>query len=109
MNITIKKYEGGGSALPFVDYMPFTGVATDVTSSDEISGLSSKSKSSSSDSKEPGMKDLLSLIKEMKGKALPSDIDRITKSAMAMYATSNLYGSGKLSTSDVVTKYLSTL
>lgn len=109
MNITIKKYEGGGSALPFVDYMPFTGVATDVTSSDEISGSSAKSKSSSSDSKEPGMKDLLSLIKEMKGKALPSDIDRITKSAMAMYATSNLYGSGKLSTSDVVTKYLSTL
>jgi hypothetical protein len=69
MNVNIPKYQQGGSALPFVDYMPFTGADTSVASSTTES-------SKSNDNQSLGLKDLLNLAKEVKG--LPSDISKIT-------------------------------
>lgn len=100
MNVNIPKYLQGGSALPFVDYMPFTGVDTSVASSTTES-------SKSNDNQSLGLKDLLNLAKEVKG--LPSDISKITQSIEQMYAGTSLFDDGKLSDQRIVTTYLSTL
>lgn len=72
--MNIKKFQSGGEALPFVDYMPFEGVGA---ATDTGTTSSKKSKDSDKDNN-IGIKDLLNLTKDLDG--LPSDISRITQS-----------------------------
>jgi hypothetical protein len=83
MKINIRRLQEGGSALPFVDYMPFMGVGGADTSTGGA-GDSASSKSKSGGSNDIGLKDILGLIKEMN--VMPSDASKIISSIRTIYS-----------------------
>lgn len=96
MRINIPKFEGG-SALPLVDYMPYQGAAP----------ATAPEKGSESDSDSVGIKDLLKLTDQLDG--LHNDMDAVVDSISNLYADASLFNNGEMSTSDIVTTYLSAL
>lgn len=90
-------FQDGGISQYFVDYTPFA-----------FQQQTEKSSSSSSNKQnEVGIKDLLGLIKELKG--LPIDSAVITERINDMYTNLSLYNNGQIDTSDLVNTYLSVL
>ena len=106
MKVNIRSLQSGGPALPFVDYMPFTGVAGADTSTG-VAGDSASSKSKSGGSNDIGLKDILNLVKEMN--VLPSDAEKIIRNIRSMYQEQNLFNNGQLSADQIMTTYLSAL
>lgn len=98
MKVQIRKYETGGSALPLVDYMPFTGVAR---------APSATSAAAEADNQSIGLKDLLKLTEKLEG--LPVDSALIADSIKNMYTEASLFNDGQISTDKLVTTYLSAL
>lgn len=97
----IQKYQSGGEALPFVDYMPFEGLG----GADQATvPKASNSKNSDDDL---GIKDLLKLVGEMDG--LPSDTTKIVATLKNLYSGADLFSSGSISTDTLVSTYLSAL
>ena len=84
----IPKFDGGGGfALPFVDYMPYTGLQAE-------SAVSSKSGSSDEEEKEDiGAKDLMNLIKELDG--LPVDVQATARDIKLLYNKASNYSREK--------------
>lgn len=90
-------FQDGGISQYFVDYTPFA-----------FQQQTEKSSSSSSNKQnEVGIKDLLGLIKELKG--LPIDSAVITERINDMYTNLSLYNNGQIDTSDLINTYLSVL
>ena len=100
--IIIPKFDGGGGfALPFVDYMPYTGLQAE-------SAVSSKSGSSDGEEKEDiGAKDLMNLIKELDG--LPVDVQATARDIKLLYNKALMSPDHKLTTNAAVNIYLSVL
>lgn len=98
----IPKFDGGGGfALPFVDYMPYTGLQAE-------SAVSSKSGSSDEEEKEDiGAKDLMNLIKELDG--LPVDVQATARDIKLLYNKALMSPDRKLTTNAAVNIYLSVL
>lgn len=107
MKVNIRSLQSGGPALPFVDYMPFTGVAGADTSTGGAGDSASSSKSKSGGSNDIGLKDILGLVKEMN--VLPSDAEKIIRNIRSMYQEQNLFNNGQLSADQIMTTYLSAL
>lgn len=97
---TIKKYQSGGSALPFVDYMPFEGLGA-------ATSAAATPKSNKSSDDDLGIKDLLKLVGEMDG--LPSDTTKIVATLKHLYSGADLFNNGTPSTDNLVSTYLSAL
>ena len=98
----IPKFDGGGGfSLPFVDYMPYTGLQAE-------SAGSSKSESSDEEKKEDvGAKEILSLVKDLEG--LPVDIQATVQDLKMLYTRATMTPGKKLTTSAAVSIYLSAL
>lgn len=93
----IGKFQDGGISQYLVDYTPFA-----------FQQQTEKSSSSSSNKQnEVGLKDLLGLIKDLKG--LPIDSAIITDKISDMYTNLSLYNNGQIDTSDLINTYLSVL
>lgn len=90
-------FQDGGISQYLVDYTPFAFQQQQTE----------KSSSSSNKQNEVGIKDLLGLIKELKG--LPIDSAIITDRINDMYTNLSLYNNGQIDTSDLVNTYLSVL
>lgn len=75
--------------------------------SESATSTTKNSSSESSKSEKVGLKDLLSLAKELKG--LPIDSDIVTKQIYSIYNNMDLYADGELDTSQLVSAYLQTL
>ena len=91
-------FQDGGISQYLVDYTPFAFQQQTTTE---------KSSSSNNKQNEVGIKDLLGLIKELKG--LPIDSAIITDRINDMYTNLSLYNNGQIDTSDLVNTYLSVL
>lgn len=91
-------FQDGGISQYLVDYMPFAFQQQTTTE---------KSSSSNNKQNEVGIKDLLGLIKELKG--LPIDSAIITDRISDMYTNLSLYNNGQIDTSDLINTYLSVL
>lgn len=98
----IFKYQGGDISSLFVNYVPFQGLEIERPTS-------SKSSSSEKESKkdEVGLKDFLNLTKELKG--LPVDMAIVGSKIKTLLSDNLLFNNGELSTSNIVSMYLSTL
>ena len=90
-------FQDGGISQYLVDYTPF---AFQQQQTEKSSSFSNKQN-------EVGIKDLLGLIKELKG--LPIDSAIITDRINDMYTNLSLYNNGQIDTSDLVNTYLSVL
>lgn len=91
----INKFQSGGSSLPLVDYMPFTGVQAPAA------------KQAEANDDDIGIKDILKLTNELDG--LPVDMDAIKTSLYNMYEDASLFSNGQVSTGQLVNTYLSAL
>lgn len=97
MKVSLRKLQNGGAALPLVDYMPYQGAAPTVA----------PEQGTASDSSKVGIKDLLKLTDQLDG--LHNDMNAVVSSISDLYADASLFSNGELSTSDIVTTYLSAL
>lgn len=101
----LQHQEGGSISQYFIDYQPFTGI--NKSAKQEGSTTKSSSSTGESSSSKVGLKDLLSLVKELKG--LPVDNNLVVQQIQSMYEDAALFNNGELSTNDLISTYLSTL
>lgn len=101
----LQHQEGGSISQYFIGYQPFTGI--NKSAKQEGSTTKSSSSTGESSSSKVGLKDLLSLVKELKG--LPVDNNLVVQQIQSMYEDAALFNNGELSTNDLISTYLSTL
>lgn len=107
MTIIQKNQQGGSFSSFFVDYKPFTGISAPAAAAATPAKESSSDKSDSDKDNKVGLKDLLSLAKELKG--LPADQELVLQQISKLYHHAALFGEGSLNTSEVITSYLTAL
>lgn len=109
MKPILKYQEGGDISSLFINYQPFTGLNKQATPSQAAAAIStSQNDGESKSSSKVGLKDLLGLVKELKG--LPADQSIVTQQIQRMYDDASLFSSnGELNTSDLISTYLSAL
>ncbi len=100
----IPKMQSGGGMPPFTYYTP-------VTISD-TSGMESPKTTSKSNSEDPTKgqvtdKDLLEMVAKIDG--LPNDMDDLVQNLNRFYQMDNLFSNGRVNTSQLSSRYLSTL
>ena len=105
----ILKYQEGGDLSQFlIDYTPFTGIQRQQSTRTSTSSSTSTSDDDNDEIKNNvSLKDLLSLLKDLKG--LPTEIEIISQKAYNMFEEMMLMNNGKISTNQLVTTYLSLL
>lgn len=109
MKPILKYQEGGDISSLFINYQPFTGLNKQATSPQATTAApASQNDGESKSSSKVGLKDLLGLVKELKG--LPVDQSIVTQQIQKMYDDASLFSSnGELSTGDLISTYLSAL
>lgn len=109
MKPILKYQEGGDISSLFINYQPFTGLNKQATSPQATTATpASQNDGESKSSSKVGLKDLLGLVKELKG--LPVDQNIVTQQIQKMYDDASLFSSnGELSTGDLISTYLSAL
>lgn len=109
MKPILKYQEGGDISSLFINYQPFTGLNKQATSPQATTAVpTSQNDGESKSSSKVGLKDLLGLVKELKG--LPVDQNIVTQQIQKMYDDASLFSSnGELSTGDLISTYLSAL
>lgn len=103
----IPKFDGGGAALPFVDYMPMGAGATAEVPGSDVGATTTSKAAKSGDDDSIGLKDLLKLASQVDG--LPSDLGKVTEAVRNIYKEASLFNDGEMSTDALVTTYLSAL
>lgn len=109
MKPILKYQEGGDISSLFINYQPFTGLNKQTASSQATTAIpASQNDGESKSSSKVGLKDLLGLVKELKG--LPVDQSIVTQQIQKMYDDASLFSSnGELNTNDLISTYLSAL
>lgn len=105
MKPILQYQEGGDIKSLFVDYQPFQGLNR--TAKNTPQRATSSSEGGEKSSSKVGLKDLLGLVKELKG--LPVDNNIVVQQIQSMYEDAALFNNGEMSTNELVSTYLSAL